>query len=224
MTNKPYFSPSPWDSPIFNMPCFEVIKYDEQSCQIAGENRGHYTIKVDPLADKKLLHRYGFYYTDTLLEPCCKAQDFKFHQHPDVTIVQSPALDQLLPMCETSFLHGRFHRDFFLSSYDADRRYQQWLSQLHAEGHVLGLMYKQKLAGFIAHKGGNLLLHTIIADFRGQGLAKFFWSQTIEFLLNKGETDIQSSISASNLAVLNLYISLGFRFHQAVDIYHKLTR
>ncbi|MDQ6994771.1 MAG: hypothetical protein Q9M18_04165, partial [Mariprofundaceae bacterium] len=69
MKNNPYFSPTPWDSHIFHMPCFEITKLNEEALQIACKNSAHYTIKVDPLADKRLLHKYGFYYTDTLIEP-----------------------------------------------------------------------------------------------------------------------------------------------------------
>jgi len=224
MNAKDYLAPAPWDTAVFDMPCFEIKKLNEEVCRWVSQHEGHYTIKINPLDDKTLLHDYGFYYTDTLIEPSCDIQRVQSYRHPDIRLVQSPDIEELLPMCVHSFLHGRFHRDFGLSEKDADRRYQQWLKQLHAEGHVMALTYQHEMAAFIAYSGGQFLLHAVAEKFRGRGLAKYFWSLGIDYLLSQGEKHIQSSISASNLAVLNLYVSLGFRFENPVDIYHKITR
>jgi len=214
---------TPWDSAAFGMNCFEIIEISEDLLAHAVTTPGHYSVKVDPLASKALLHKYGFYYTDTLIEPFCKSSDVVEFKNPDITIDNSVDINLLLPMCDESFLHGRFHRDFNLKSSKADLRYKQWLKQLASEGNVLGLFYRDELAGFIAHNKGDLLLHTIDAKFRGQGLAKYFWSTTCQKLADDGIQEIRSSISAGNLPVLNLYCSLGFRFSKAVDIYHRLT-
>jgi len=219
-----HFSAAPWDESIFGMPCFEIIEANEESLAQAAAHAGHYTVKIDPLADKSLLHLHGFYYTDTLIEPCCRQDRFINHTHPKVGIDYHASLQDLLPMCDSSFMHGRFHRDFNLDRKLADQRYKQWLTQLHAKTNVMGLTYEEELAGFIAFDNGNLLLHVIDAPFRGQGLAKHLWSVAIQSLFNQGITEVRSSISAANLAVLNLYASLGFRFDNAQDIYHKLTR
>jgi len=181
-------------------------------------------VKIDPLADKSLLHAYGFYYADTLIEPYCDRQRFQPQYHASVGLAEHPELASLLPMCEDSFLHGRFHRDFNLPATQADQRYKQWLAQIYDDNCVLGLCYDDGLAGFIAYHEGNLLLHTIAPEFRGQGLGKYFWTCAIEHLFHVGVEEISSSISASNLAILNLYASLGFRFRHSVDIYHRITR
>ncbi len=216
--------PSPWDKRIFSMDCFEIMNICEQALSHAAVTPGHYTVKIDPLADKSLLHHYGFYYVDTLIEPTCEQSHFIAHRHPDCSIASNVEIADLLPMCTNSFMHGRFHRDFNLPAEDADRRYAQWLEQLHEEADVFGLYYRQELAGFIACKEGKLLLHTITSSFRGKGLAKFFWSVACERLFQDSVQTITSSISAANLPVLNLYSSLGFRFTHAVDTYHRLSR
>ncbi len=223
MNAESKLSPAPWDTAIFGMPCFEITSLNEDVCRWIDAHSGHYTIKVDPLHDKSMLHEHGFYYTDTLIEPVCDRKSFRRYADPDVQLIEAPDIELLLPMCTHSFLHGRFHRDIHLSEKDADRRYQQWLKQLHAEGHVMGFTYQQEMAAFIAYSGNKFLLHTVAERFRGRGLAKFFWSMGIDHLFSQGEESIQSSVSASNLAVLNLYVSLGFRFKHPVDIYHKIT-
>jgi ribosomal protein S18 acetylase RimI-like enzyme len=224
MLNPELFRPSPWDRAVFNMPCHEILRPDRDALLLAAATPGHYTVKIDPLADKSALHEYGFYYADSLVEPCCSAERFIAHPHPAVHADRDAPLDELLPMCEQSFRHGRFHRDFNLSQEAADRRYQQWLAQLHAAGQVFALRYDDRVAAFIAFSGGNLLLHAIAESFRGRRLGKYLWSTAIARLIDDGETEIRSSISATNLAALNLYISLGFRFDHAIDVYHRLTR
>ncbi|TLS74923.1 GNAT family N-acetyltransferase [Mariprofundus erugo] len=219
-----HISPTPWDTKVFGIPCFEITAYAEEPLAIAASVTGHYTIKVDPLANKELLQKYGFYYTDTLIEPVCRVDRFTPHQHADCSVRTDTPLDELLPMCDHTFLHGRFHRDFMLAGAAADQRYRQWLSQMHCENEVFALYYNTNLAGFIAHHQGNLLLHAIAREYRGQGLAKYFWSHVCDHLFLSGASEIRSSVSAANLAVLNLYASLGFRFCHATDIYHRLTR
>jgi len=215
--------PTPWDTKAFGLNCFEITELSEQTLAHASANPGHYTIKVDPLADKELLHRFGFYYTDTLIEPVCFSETLINHYNPDCTITNNVELDLLLPMCDNSFLHGRFHRDFNLPDAFADQRYKQWLSQIYVEHEVFGLYFQKQLAGFIAHNNGNLLLHTVSSEFRGKALAKFFWSAVCRHLFQQGIKEIRSSISATNLPVLNLYVSLGFRFRNSDDIYHRKT-
>ncbi|MBL4774714.1 MAG: GNAT family N-acetyltransferase [Mariprofundus sp.] len=221
--NSTSFKPSPWDEAIFQVPCYEIIDPSETSLAQASSHVGHYTVKLDPLADKALLHRYGFYYADTLIEPSCKQDRLINHSHVDIAVVSDMPLHELLNMCDNSFVYGRFHRDFNLSKVQADQRYKQWLEQLYNNANVFGLLYKNNIAGFIACSEGKLMLHAMDVQFRGQGLAKFMWSAVIKILFEQGENEIRSSISASNLAALNLYSSLGFHFDQAQDIYHRLT-
>jgi len=215
--------PSPWDTAVFGVSCYEITDYRETLLAHAASTPGHYTIRVDPLCDKGLLHRYGFYYTDTLLEPVCQAGQLLFHEHSGATLAPDVALEEVSRICRTAFTHGRFHRDFNLSSAQADQRYVQWLEQLHARGTVLGLVFEGELAGFIAHDAGSLVLHALGETFRGRGLARYLWSAACRHLFNAGETEICSSVSAANLPVLNLYASLGFRFRAAVDVYHRLS-
>lgn len=222
--NKPAITPSPWDRAAFGIDCFEIHTPDEATLSHAAATPGHYTVKVDPLVDKALLHEYGFYYTDTLIEPVCAADRVVRYVRDDVSIVPIADVEPLLPMCVDSFLHGRFHRDFNLSNDDADLRYQRWLTQLAEQDEVLGLYFEEKLAGFIAHRKGALLLHAVDASYRGRGLAKYFWSQAMAYMAVNGADWFRSSISAGNMAALNLYASLGFRFDRVHDIYHRLTR
>lgn len=215
--------PTPWDSEIFGIPTWELTEYSEQALVQSGQMPGHHTIKVDPLADKRLLHAYGFYYCDTLIEPHCNLARLHKISHPEATISGDADATQLMDICHGAFTHGRFHRDFKLGKAAADLRYDNWFKQLLEARQVYGLYWQGMLAGFICHSENNLVLHALAEKYRGKGLSKYWWSAVCGELLSIGHDEVKSSISASNLAVLNLYASMGFSFSSSRDAYHRLV-
>lgn len=224
MSQSRLIKATPWDTAAFGIPTWELLEYSAAALQLAAQTPGHHTLKVDPRADKKLLHECGFYYCDTLIEPSCDAVRLRRTLHPDATISQKIDTEQALAICHGAFTHGRFHRDFNLPMAAADLRYDDWLNQLAAAEQVFGLYWQGALAGFIAYSGNNLVLHALAAEYRGKGLSKYWWSAVCGELLARGHEKVKSSISATNLTVLNLYASLGFSFNDPSDIYHRLVR
>lgn len=214
--------PTPWDTIVFGMPTWELLEYSPSALQQAAKTAGHHTIKVEPLADKRLLDEYGFYYCDTLIEPCCNAARLRLVRHPDATISKVVDDGEALAIARCAFTHGRFHRDFNLPQSAADLRYENWLKQLLESQHVYGLYWKGELAGFIGHSANVLILHAVAEKYRGKGLTKYWWSELCSQLLMGDCDEIKSSVSASNLAALNLYASLGFSFSNPHDIYHRV--
>jgi ribosomal protein S18 acetylase RimI-like enzyme len=208
------------------MPAWELADYSAAALRQADATSGLQTIKVDPLADKALLQLHGFHYCDTLLATRATATQLRAPStapHASLAIAPEPDVAQTLAIGHGAFAHGRFHRDFELPRAGADLRYDNWLRQLLAAGTVYGLYADGQLAGFIGHREGSFVLHAVAAAFRGQGLAKHWWYQAAQAQLAAGHVDVRSSISASNLAVVNLYASLGFSFHQPQDIYHRIV-
>ena len=200
----------------------EIVEYSEAALNAISRIPGHYTIKVDPLSDKHLLHEHGFYYCDTLIVPRCTAQKLVRIDHPDATILRQTEWEKLLPICHGAFAHGRYHRDFNLGKTGADLRYDNWLRQFHEMDAVYGLYWINELVGFIAHDANKLVLQALAESQRGRGRAKYWWSAVSSDLLATGHDDVRSSISAANLSALNLYASLGFSFCQSMDVYHRL--
>lgn len=223
MMLPPSFNPSPWDSAVFGLGAYEITACSREVLELTANLPGHYTVRVDPLVSKQLLHEYGFYYCDTLIEPYCAMGSLSAFEHVAVRVSRDVALDPLLVICHGAFSHGRFHRDFNLPRAQADRRYENWLTQLHTAGKVYGLLYRDELAGFIAVDGNRLVLHAITESLRGQGLAKFLWMPVCKALFDHGYDEIMSSVSAANLAAVNLYATLGFRFRKPVDLYHRIV-
>jgi GNAT superfamily N-acetyltransferase len=211
----------PWDSAALGCEAYELAS---AAPEVLAQARaaGHYTVRASPLADKRALHEHGFYYCDTLIEPFCAAREFKPQPHPAAGVSRDAVLEPLLAMCHGAFQQGRFHRDFNVARARADLRYENWLRTLHETGKVYGLTWEDELAGFIGHEGGKLVLHALGARHRGRGLARHLWSAVCADLARQGAQELSSSISVSNLAALNLYVSLGFRFRNSVDVYHKV--
>ena len=223
MSQIPLIKATPWDTIVFGMPTWELVEYSVTALQEATQTRGHHTIKVNPLTDKRLLHEYGFYYCDTLIEPYCSADRLRAIHHPDASISKKIDTEQLLAICHGAFAHGRFHRDFNLPKTASDLRYDNWLLQLLDVKQVYGLYWQGMLAGFIGYSGNNLVLHALAENYRGKGLSKYWWSAVCSELLANKHEKVQSSISVTNIAVLNLYASLGFSFNNPQDIYHCLV-
>ena len=225
---------APWDQAALGMPAWELAEYSAAALDAADATPGHQTIKVDPLADKGALHARGFYYADTLLETAARPDQLRPLKPLDghnmsvaariVDIRREFDLDAALAICHGAFAHGRFHRDFQLDPAGASLRYDNWLRQLAAAGTVYGLTAEGELAGFIAYQGNNLVLHAVAPSHRGRGLAKYWWRQVICALFADGHATVTSSISASNMAVLNLYATQGFSFRHPQDIYHRIVK
>jgi len=210
-----------WDSAALGCDAFELANAGAEALgQVAAP--GHYTVRVEPTSPKEALHRSGFYYCDTLIEPYCAAGHLKLHHHPAAGFDRRPQLGSLLEMCRDAFRHDRFHRDFNVERRHADLRYENWLKTLHAANQVYGLAWEGGSAGFIAREGGKLVLHALDAAHRGRGLAKHLWSCVCAELVRDGAGEISSSISVSNTPALNLYASLGFRFRNPSDLYHRV--
>lgn len=224
LQSTPMIKDTPWDNKVFGFYTAEILEYSARTLEQAIRRPGHYTLKLNPLADKSLALQYGFYFCDTLLEPVCKHGELVISNHPDIRITDNAPLDELLKICDGSFHHGRFHRDPNIEKKLADKRYLQWLEDLAGRGTIYGLMLGEHIAGFIATYDNQLQLHAIANEYRGKGLAKYWWSAVASTMFASGYKTVSSSISSSNLPTLNLYAGLGFKFSSSVDIYHLLVK
>lgn len=215
---------TPWDRAAFGIDTYELETISIDTLRAVRSKQGHYTARVKPLESTKLLHEAGFYYCDTLLQPYCTREMLIKYDDKKTTLRIARDCDLLLDICHGAFKYGRFHRDPYIRDSDADKRYDEWLRDLCKQNKVFELYYDGNLAGFIAVEENFLVLHAVAELYRGNGLAKYLWSAVCRALFRDGHKEIFSSISAANVAALNLYISLGFRIRNATDIYHYLNK
>ncbi|HET7658632.1 MAG TPA: GNAT family N-acetyltransferase [Bacillales bacterium] len=214
---------TPWDSEVLGMDTYELTDSSDQTLSKTTNIPGHFTVKVDPLSTKQYLHEFGFYYCDTLLKPCCRKDQFLKYINSRIRISEREELNDLLAISNGAYRHGRFHRDFNVGKPGAHKRYDRWLSQLYKENVVWGLLYDKELAGFAAIKENGILLYALKEKFRGRGLGKSFFSSVCDQLFQMGNEEIYTSVSACNLAMINMVMSVGFRIKEVVDVYHKFN-
>lgn len=218
-----YLRSTPWDKRNFHIDTYEVTEYTEEALKETNQKDGHYTIKVDPMKDTELLYHYGFYHMETMIEPVCRKQDLQIINREGITISKDYEKDAILEIAENVFASGRFHRDFHIPSSMADKRYRNWVKDLQEQDLIIALYYQNELAGFYGYENDKVLLLGMNNSFRGMGLTQAFTSQSCKFHFDLGYDQLRTSISAANLASLNVFIRLGFKLRHTTDVYHKLT-
>jgi RimJ/RimL family protein N-acetyltransferase len=219
-----YLRPTPWDRRNFYVNTYELAEDSEAALEVTNETEGHFTLKVEPSRNTEKLNKYGFYYVDTLIEPVCQREKLHTFSKEGIELSSEFDRDEVLAIAKNSFKDGRFHRDFHIPDFMADRRYMNWVNDLITKDMIVGLYYKGELAGFYGCARNKVLLLAIKDDFRNKGLAKPFTSQAAFEQFEQGDYQtLITSISASNIASLNLFLSLGFRPQNTIDVYHKLN-
>ncbi|PAV31066.1 GNAT family N-acetyltransferase [Virgibacillus profundi] len=218
-----YLQPTPWDKRNFHVETYELTTATEEALKQTNEVEGHFTLKIDPLANTELLKKYGFYYVDTLTEPVCKRENLQVYEQAGISLERDFNATEIIEIAEEAFTSGRFHRDFNIPAFMADRRYMNWVNDLIEMDLIVALHYEGELAGFFAYEDDKILLLGMKKEFRSKGLAKAFTSHCVQEQFDLGYDTLKTSISPSNIASLNLFISLGFRLRSTIDVYHKLN-
>lgn len=215
-----------WDSIVFGIDTYEIKSVSDEILNSLAKLKGHFTVRIDPLSPhKRLLYRHGFYYCGTLIEPYCSREAFRYFtlSNGGIRISRKVPIEELIKISHGAFSYDRFHRDFNIKRKLADLRYDKWLKKLYEANHAFALIFNNKCISFFGYKRNKIVLHAISNEYRGKGLAKYLWSAACKELFKIGHKELVSSISATNLAAVNLYSSLGFRFRNPVEIYHKLV-
>jgi len=218
-----YLSPTPWDKRTFKIDTYQLTDASDQALKETNNIHGHFTLKVNPLKNPKNFIETGFYYMDSLIEPVCKKNDFQFFENNKVSLSQDYQKKEILQIAKDTFIHGRFHRDFNVPNSLADIRYMRWVEDLMEEKNLFALLYNGELAGFYGFDEDKVLLLGIKKEFQGMGLAKPFTSLGCKKQFEQGYSSLYTSISAANVASLNLFYSLGFKLKKTLDVYHKLN-
>ena len=129
--------------------------------------------------------------------------------------------EHLIAIAERSFQIGRFHLDPRIDSAVASRRYGQWVQRAFDNQNQRVL--KCTHAGFIVGcfvvemsepSSRFWSLTGLDPEFIGRGLGYSTWTAMMRYHQLEGVRKIVTSISSHNIAVMNLYVKLGFRFSE----------
>ena len=176
------------------------------------------------------LEARGFRFVELVYHPSLSLQPAHF---PESELLIEPAMSADLPEIEaiagSAFGTGRYLLDWRLNPAHSHLRYRNWVrSSAASPNHEVlkGSLHDEIIGFFVIEKRADNSVYwhlTAMAKHRqGQGLGKKLWQAFAMRAWCDGTSRIETTISAHNLAVMNLYARLGFRFDTAQMTLHWL--
>ena len=234
----------PWDTQVFGFPVAQInafkLKNGGDSAGIYrrfedwrdGQNIRIVSCKLDHFAlrESMFLEARGFRFVEMVYRPSLSLKHANF---PDSELRIEHARPADLPEIEaiagSAFDTGRYLLDWRLDSQHSHLRYRNWLrnSAVSADQEVLTASANGEIVGFFIiekRPDDSVYWHltAIAAHQRGRGLGKQLWRAMALRAWREGATRVETTISAHNLPVINLYAQLGFRFDSAQMTLHWL--
>lgn len=183
------------------------------------------------LSSVSLLQGAGFRVVDYALAVRHARLQHASFQLPDLPVREATPDDRagVLEIAGTGFSFGRYHTDPQFPRALANRRYVRWVDAALAgadpdavvlvtgpAGRPSGFMYAG-LAGSVA----RLHLAGVAPEFCGGPTSVGLYVGAIKALRDRGARVAESAVSAANIAVINLYAGLGFRFSAPRVVMHR---
>ncbi len=236
----------PWDTEIFGYRVGAIEMLD-LSCE-AGRDMGLDALDAwarthrvrlitcriadDRLVDSIALEDRGFRFIETVLHPFTNI-DHRWENHEtDIEIVPAGEEDVscIAGWARRAFHFERYHVDPRIDMKQANERYGHWIEDAwHRQSGML-LQAKEKASGlrvgfFLVSSDAqdvDWILTAVDPDRHGQGLGRRVWTAMLDYHLRMGSRTVRTTISSRNVAVLNLYASLGFSFQPPEITMHLL--
>lgn len=227
----------PWDTRIFGAPVAQISKLQVTDPAQAGRDYEAFAdwcaqqqialcacrLPADRLVDSMFLEERGFRFVELNYTP--RLTGLQSLQFPDEGMQIDGASEQdreaLADMAAQVFRHGRFHQDPRIDPTLGDRRYRTWMSNAftHPDQKVLKCLLDGTIVGFFVvelHEPRHCFwsLTGLAPELSGKGLGRRVWKAVLHKHCSDGMDTVSTSISSHNIAVFNLYVSLGFRFPQ----------
>lgn len=225
----------PWDTEILGVPVAQINglrvsdpvaaahDYEEFARWCADENIALCSCRVpaERVADSMFLEERGFRTIELNYLP--RLEQLQSYSLPHDTLQVAAATPQdrelLADMAAQVFRHGRFHQDPRIDPALGDRRYRAWMWNAFERStqRVLKCLLEDAVIGFFvveAPEPGQVFwsLTGLAPGLQGRGLGKRVWQALLRHHRAEGARTVSTSISSHNVAVFNLYVSLGFRF------------
>lgn len=235
----------PWDSATFDTRIFDLSQLhyantkglDEllQSVEIRAVNlKSELTITRVKQSDLVLIHAleaHGYRYIEANYQPKLHLDNLTFKTLYALKITKCTP-EEVISISEEvgdMFKYGRYHQDLRTPNELADARYKNWLvNALESSNQTVYKCIDESgatISFFVVETGcldiAFLSLVGMLDAFRGKGMAKSVWNTMIKFLQDNGIKTVSTSISSHNIAVFNLYVSLGFSFPEPELTFHK---
>ena len=236
----------PWDSELYGFPFYE-LKCDNIPSEVLDKYLSTwlsdlpincqclvYTkIPSISVALNKVLVSHGFYPIETLFElhlPLGRFKPIRLRQdiHSNLSLMEESELPEVIKIAKSAFSKDRLHIDPHLPPDKAGERYARGVEKGFQEGDKI-FTYKEKtigkILGFVhiqedSKKTVTLNLGAVDITYQGTGIGVLIYQNVLEECKALGYQAANTRISGNNLAVINLLVSLGFKFHKAFQISH----
>lgn len=235
--------PIPWDiaafgAPVVQVHTIEVIDYAIALTEYSRFRQWLETEDVrivscrlphDRLRESMFLEANDFRFVEMVLHPCIS--NLQSLDLPTDHLVIKPAeesdVDALAKIAEDSFQHERYHVDFRIDSRIADLRYARWVRNSFGDPdqRLLKVMDGDRLlAVFIVEFNNEASVYwhltAVAPEWQGRGYGRRIWQAMLRYHQAEGCESLTTTISARNVAVLNLYAWLGSRFYPPEMTFH----
>lgn len=179
----------------------------------------------------------GFRYVDTSLK--ATAYNLMALRIPPVKLpvrlAHMSERDAIAEIAYRSFRFGRYHQDPVFPFHLACERYRRWIHKAmdtfkkdensDTDERIYVFTIQEAVAGFL-----HLVIKGVEADLRLGGIDKKYqgsiygvglFCQVFNKLREEGIKKLSAKISAVNLDIVNMYGAMGFKFADAVAIFHR---
>jgi RimJ/RimL family protein N-acetyltransferase len=225
----------PWDTQIFGVPVAHIADLHvleplraahdyERFLEWCTQKRIAFCacrVPAERLSDSMFLEERGFRFVELNYLP--QLTGLQQLRTSDEGIAVAPADERdraiLTAMAAQTFRHGRFHQDPRIDPRLGDRRYGAWLNNAFESSNqrVLKCSLDGEIVAFFVvenREQGHCFwsLNGLAPGRGGRGLGKRVWRSMLHWHRAEGADRVSTSISSHNVAALNLYVALGFRF------------
>jgi len=225
---------APWDRPIFGANTAVISSilcrsdtatdaaFDDFRtwCETNDVKLVSCRLAMDQLVECGFLEAHGFRFIELNYRPVVVGLD-RFAGDPGISIGLAESSDEpeISSIARQIFEVGRLHVDPQVGAEIGNRRYAAWVANAFANPgqQVLKCLMNGRLIAFMVIEQPTpdsrfWSLVGLAPGLAGQGLGRRVWNSMLAFHHHAGVREVSTSISSHNVAVHNLYVSLGFRF------------
>ena len=183
------------------------------------------------LRESMLLEELGFRFVEMVYSPVLEPLRVDRATAEEVVIGPATQDDRaaLGAIASSAFTTGRHVLDWRLDESAGHDRYRNWLDGAMVDDgqQVLKASIGRAIVGFFiveSRPDDSVYWHltAVAREAQGQGIGKRIWRCMIARHHAEGVERIETTISAHNTAVINLYAGLGFRFKAPRSTFHWL--
>lgn len=226
----------PWDSDAFGFCVGQIASLElatgdpaadfsqfEQWCRQLEARLVSCRLPHDRLREAAWLESRGFRFIEMVYRPRLEPlQAMPPHAEAalDIAPITADDLAEVEDIAAVAFTTSRFLLDPALDRELSGQRYRRWVrtSFANPDHQVLKAEIDGAIVGFFVveeRDDGTAYWHlTAIAPaFQNRGIGKALWRAMLARHYRAGLRAVETTVSAHNTAILNLYAQLGFRFH-----------